>query len=116
MIQLRSLAKFVRMYTFSFTSGLALSSGLDVLITSLLCFLLYKNRKDQPSTNHILDKLTLYTFENGLLTWYFARNPVPPFANAVTPLVLSPLHPLSAFVLFFKVFYFILHLMSLFSG
>jgi len=68
MIQLRSLAHFVQLYTWSFTSGLALSSGLDVLITSLLCFLLYKNRKDHPSTNHILDKLTLYTFENGLLT------------------------------------------------
>jgi len=68
MIQLRSLAQFVRLYTFSFTSGLALSSGLDVLITFSLCFLLYKNRKDHPSTNHILDKLTLYTFENGLLT------------------------------------------------
>jgi len=68
MIQLRSLIEFVRLYTFSFTSGLALSSGLDVLITSSLCFLLYKNRKDHPSTNHILDKLTLYTFENGLLT------------------------------------------------
>jgi len=68
MIQLRSLAQFVRLYTFSFTSGLSLSSGLDVLITSLLCFLLYKNRKDHPSTNHILDKLTLYTFENGLMT------------------------------------------------
>jgi len=68
MIELRSLARFVKLYTFSFTSGLSLSSGLDILITSLLCFLLSRNQKDNSSMNHILDKLMLYTFESGSLT------------------------------------------------
>jgi hypothetical protein len=68
MIQLRSLTRFVQLYTWSFTSGLTLSSGVDILITSLLCFLLSQNQKDNSSMNHILDKLMLYTFESGALT------------------------------------------------
>lgn len=92
MIQLRSLAQFVRLYTWSFTSGLTLSSGLDVLITSLLCFLLYKNRKDHPSTNHILDKLTLYTFENGLLTCVVAFTSLICWVTNKSNLVFMGLH------------------------
>jgi hypothetical protein len=92
MIQLRSLATFVQLYTWSFTSGLALSSGLDVLITSLLCFLLYKNRKHHPRTNHILDKLTLYTFENGLLTSIVAFTSLICWITNKTNLVFMGLH------------------------
>ena len=44
-------------------------------MTSLLDLFVYALRKH--STNHILDKLTLYTFENGLLTWYFAVDLAP---------------------------------------
>ncbi|KAF9523105.1 hypothetical protein CPB83DRAFT_63888 [Crepidotus variabilis] len=68
MIQLRSLSRFVQLYTFSFTSGLSLSSALDILITSCMCYLLARNQKANSSMNHVLDKLMLYTFENGSLT------------------------------------------------
>lgn len=68
LITLRSLKRFVQLYTFSFTSGLALSSALDVLITGFLCYLLRKNQKKMSSMNHVLDKLILYSFENGSLT------------------------------------------------
>jgi len=68
LITLKSLKRFVQLYTFSFTSGLALSSALDVLITALLCYLLRKNQKTMSSMNHVLDKLILYSFENGSLT------------------------------------------------
>lgn len=68
LMTLKSLKRFVQMYTFSFTSGLALSSALDVLITGFLCYLLRKNQKKMSSMNHVLDKLILYSFENGSLT------------------------------------------------
>lgn len=68
LITLKSLKRFVQLYTFSYTSGLALSSALDVFITALLCYLLRKNQKKISSMNHVLDKLILYSFENGSLT------------------------------------------------
>jgi len=68
MITLRSLKAFVEQYTWSFTSGLALSSLLDILITGILCFMLMVGRKKNSNMNHILDKLILYAFENGALT------------------------------------------------
>jgi len=46
-------------------------------VTFFLDHFVYELRKH--STNHILDKLTLYTFENGLLTWYFAADLSPLF-------------------------------------
>ncbi|GLB43777.1 hypothetical protein LshimejAT787_1402890 [Lyophyllum shimeji] len=70
MITLRSLHEFVKQYTWSFTSGLALSTLLDILITGFLCFFLMIGRKKNvnASINHILDSLMLYAFENGSLT------------------------------------------------
>jgi len=67
LITLRSLKRFVDLYTFSFTSGLALSSLIDVLVTGLLCYLLL-NHKQNSNLNGVLDKLLLYTFENGSMT------------------------------------------------
>jgi len=68
LITLKSLHRFVQLYTFSFTSGLALSSALDVLVTGFLCYLLRKNQKQMSSMNHVLDQLILWSFENGSLT------------------------------------------------
>jgi multidrug efflux pump subunit AcrB len=68
MISLRSLAKFIKLYTWSFSCGLSLSSLLDVLITSYLCYLLLRERKTNSRMNHILDHLMFYAFENGSLT------------------------------------------------
>jgi len=45
-IMLRSLKRFVELYTFSFTSGLALSSLIDVLVTGLLCYLLLNHKQN----------------------------------------------------------------------
>jgi len=67
LITLRSLKRFVELYTFSFTSGLALSSLIDVLVTGLLCYLLLSH-KQNSNLNGVLDKLLLYTFENGSMT------------------------------------------------
>ncbi|KDR71446.1 hypothetical protein GALMADRAFT_786596 [Galerina marginata CBS 339.88] len=68
MIKLKSLKSFVELYTWSFSCGLSLSSLLDILITTLLCYLLLQNHKKNSSMNGILDALMLYAFENGSLT------------------------------------------------
>ncbi|KAF7360718.1 Glycoside hydrolase [Mycena venus] len=53
-----------------FTSGLSLSAGTDMIITICLCYYLRKIRKLSSSSvmNGVLDTLTLYTLENGLIT------------------------------------------------
>ncbi|KIM38259.1 hypothetical protein M413DRAFT_447994 [Hebeloma cylindrosporum] len=68
LIKLRSLTRFVDLYTWSFTIGLSLSSLFDVLVTGLLCYLFFINQKENSSLNGVLDKLMLYSFENGSVT------------------------------------------------
>ncbi|KAJ3495967.1 hypothetical protein NLJ89_g10549 [Agrocybe chaxingu] len=63
-----NLIVICRQRQWSFTTGLSLSSLLDVLITSLMMYLLKRNHKANSSMNHVLDKLMLYAFENGALT------------------------------------------------
>ncbi|KAJ7164336.1 hypothetical protein C8R46DRAFT_1099317 [Mycena filopes] len=55
---------------FLFTTGLSLSAGTDFIITVCLCFYLRRIRKLSASSvmKGVLDTLTLYTLENGLLT------------------------------------------------
>ncbi|KAJ7589650.1 hypothetical protein C8J56DRAFT_37117 [Mycena floridula] len=58
------------------TVGLALSAGVDAIMTSCLCYSLRKVRKRLgPSESRMLrvvDSLTIYTLENGLLTFLAA--------------------------------------------
>jgi len=68
MIDLRSFKGFVENYTWSFTTGLSISSLVDLLITACLCYLLMRSQKHATKLNHVLDKLMLYTFENCALT------------------------------------------------
>ncbi|GAW04659.1 hypothetical protein LENED_006464 [Lentinula edodes] len=55
-----------------FTTGLTLSSMVDVLIATCLCYLLHKLKTQMGSTStmmiKVVDTLTLYTLENGFLT------------------------------------------------
>ncbi|KAF7348857.1 Glycoside hydrolase [Mycena venus] len=53
-----------------FTAGLSLSAATDLLITLSLCYYLRKIRKLSSSSvmKSVLDTLTLYTLENGLVT------------------------------------------------
>ncbi|KAK7039817.1 glycoside hydrolase [Favolaschia claudopus] len=55
---------------FLFTSGLSLSAGTDMIITICLCYYLRRIRKLSSSSvmRNVLDTLTLYTLENGLIT------------------------------------------------
>ncbi|KAJ7589653.1 hypothetical protein C8J56DRAFT_939179 [Mycena floridula] len=55
-----------------FTTGLSLSAGVDIIITGCLFYFLRKFRRRLTASEsmmiHVVDTLTLYTVENGLLT------------------------------------------------
>ncbi|KNZ79335.1 hypothetical protein J132_10686 [Termitomyces sp. J132] len=72
MIRLHSFSLFNMQFRWLFTLGLALSSGIDILITSCLLFLLQSSRAEASSTglNVVIDLLVRYAFEMGTLTWY----------------------------------------------
>ncbi|KAI0757580.1 hypothetical protein C8Q80DRAFT_1265479 [Daedaleopsis nitida] len=84
MLRLGSYVIFIQDFTYIFTLGLAISASLDVLITTTLCYYLRKGRTGFVRFNHIVDTLTLYTVENGMLTciatalslffWLFMRH------------------------------------------
>ncbi|KAJ3710676.1 hypothetical protein C8R42DRAFT_729119 [Lentinula raphanica] len=64
---------FTRRYPgWIFTTGLSLSSAVDVLIAICLCYLLHKLKLQMGSSSTVMikvvDTLTLYTLENGFLT------------------------------------------------
>lgn len=91
-IRLESFHAFYRHYRWLFTLGLTLSTALDIMITSGLCIFLRRSRStgngnsgryaspyslavllrltSTDSLDHILDSMTLYTVETGLVTWY----------------------------------------------
>ncbi|KAF7289078.1 Glycoside hydrolase [Mycena chlorophos] len=56
---------------FLFTAGLALSAATDAIITLCLCYYLRQIRKMSTSSvmDGVLNKLTLYTLENGFITF-----------------------------------------------
>ncbi|EMD37745.1 hypothetical protein CERSUDRAFT_83486 [Gelatoporia subvermispora B] len=59
---------FYEKYRWVFTIGLVLSLVVDVSITIGLCAYLRKSRTGSGRLDHILDSVTLYTVENGMLT------------------------------------------------
>ncbi|KAF8149301.1 hypothetical protein K438DRAFT_1988931 [Mycena galopus ATCC 62051] len=70
-LRLKTWAAFSHPYPrLLFTAGLCLSAGTDMVITLCLCYYLRKIRKLSSSSvmKGILDTLTLYTLENGLIT------------------------------------------------
>ncbi|KAI0776327.1 hypothetical protein BD413DRAFT_528468 [Trametes elegans] len=69
MIDLRSYAAFVDRVGWVFTMGLSLSTAVDVLITVTLIVLLQRSRTGfSTATDHLIDTVTLYTVETGLVT------------------------------------------------
>jgi hypothetical protein len=81
---------FTASFRWMFTLGLALSCGVDILITGLMCYLLNTSRSassaryatialgpskeradiDICSTNDVISTLMYYTMENGSVTTY----------------------------------------------
>ncbi|TFK63033.1 hypothetical protein BDN72DRAFT_340415 [Pluteus cervinus] len=69
MIRLHTFNAFATRVGFTFTSGLALSSGADILITMSLFVLLRQSRSDTSrGLQEVIDSLILYTLEIGSLT------------------------------------------------
>lgn len=79
-----------------FTTGLSLSAGVDIIITSCLCYFLRTIRKRLGSSEsvmvHVVDTLTLYTLENGLLTCIAATSSLICWLVMPTNLVFLGLH------------------------
>ncbi|OCB85113.1 hypothetical protein A7U60_g7738 [Sanghuangporus baumii] len=65
MIRLKRFSIFIRDFRWLFTFGLALSSVIDLIITSALCYYLQGNR---TGIDDVIHRLLLYTINNGLLT------------------------------------------------
>jgi len=68
MLIYRSFSKFVSEVSWVFTMGLVTSSILDVVITSCLLWYLRKARTGFAGMDQIINTLSLYAIENGLLT------------------------------------------------
>ncbi|KAI8980616.1 hypothetical protein BD414DRAFT_579485 [Trametes punicea] len=68
MIRLHSYAQFVAKYDYVFTIGLSTAASLDILIAGGLCYLLRRGRTGFTGMDKIIDAITLYTIENGMLT------------------------------------------------
>ncbi|KAI0658278.1 hypothetical protein C8Q70DRAFT_186065 [Cubamyces menziesii] len=68
MIRLGSYEQFVKRYDYVFTIGLSTAASLDVLIAGGLCYFLRRGRSGFTGMDKIVDAITLYTIENGLLT------------------------------------------------
>ncbi|EJF67448.1 hypothetical protein BD309DRAFT_1077320 [Dichomitus squalens] len=68
MIRLRSYSGFVHGYDYVFTIGLSTAVSLDIFITIGLCYYLRRGRSPLSSMDRIIDTITLYTVENGMLT------------------------------------------------
>ncbi|CAL1715681.1 unnamed protein product [Somion occarium] len=68
MIKLRSYKKFVQYFSWVFTIGLSTAAAVDIMIAAALCWYLNRSRTGFSSMDTIIDSITLYTVENGLVT------------------------------------------------
>jgi len=68
MIKLKSFVSFIHTVSWIFTMGLSLAVAVDILIAASCCWFLNRNRSDFSSMNSIINSITLYTIETGLLT------------------------------------------------
>lgn len=68
MILLGSFKEFIRISSYIFTAGLAMATTVDFLIAAALIYYLNKNRTGFSAMDSIIDSITVYTVESGLLT------------------------------------------------
>ncbi|KAL1940667.1 hypothetical protein VTO73DRAFT_8102 [Trametes versicolor] len=68
MLRLKSFSEFVKKFSYVFTLGLGTSTGLDILITGILCYYLRQRKSGLARMDHVIGLLTVYTVENGMLT------------------------------------------------
>ncbi|KAI0789358.1 hypothetical protein C8Q75DRAFT_156143 [Abortiporus biennis] len=68
MIRIGHYTGFVNNFAWVFTMGLASAAIVDVAIAAVLCYYLNRSRTGFTSMDGIIDSITLYTVENGMLT------------------------------------------------
>ncbi|KAF9650349.1 hypothetical protein BDM02DRAFT_3185549 [Thelephora ganbajun] len=59
---------FLENVAWVFTLGLTTSSALDILLTGILLYYLRKSKTGFANMDHVIDMLSLYTIQSGLLT------------------------------------------------
>ncbi|KAK0209315.1 hypothetical protein DFS33DRAFT_1272342 [Desarmillaria ectypa] len=67
-LSIETYSRFRNKFGWVFSTGLGLSSAVDILITGSLLKLLHANRKSSLSFDHVIDSLILYTLECGAVT------------------------------------------------
>ncbi|KAJ3489763.1 hypothetical protein NLI96_g1912 [Meripilus lineatus] len=68
MLRLKSYSNFTADFNWVITMGLSMASAVDVLIAVAICWFLNSSRTGFSSMDGIIDSITLYTVENGMLT------------------------------------------------
>ncbi|GBE77280.1 hypothetical protein SCP_0101530 [Sparassis crispa] len=68
MIMLKDFDLFRQRYGWVFTFGLSLSAAVDILVTFSLCYYLRQGRTGFKSMDTIVNTLTFYAIQNGMLT------------------------------------------------
>ncbi|KAF5333055.1 hypothetical protein D9758_017860 [Tetrapyrgos nigripes] len=68
MLRLESFSEFRNQVRWLFTTGLALSSSVDIMITGSLFYLLHSSRQKGGHLDMVIDSLIIYTFETGSFT------------------------------------------------
>lgn len=66
--ELESFHLFVEGYGYVFTLGLSQACVVDIGITAAMCYYLHTSRTGSGETDHLIDAIMLYTFNNGALT------------------------------------------------
>ncbi|EIM84681.1 uncharacterized protein STEHIDRAFT_122681 [Stereum hirsutum FP-91666 SS1] len=69
-LQLKSWTHFIHRYSWSMNTSYSASAAIDIYISTMLCLLLQheKSSTNLSAAKGILDKITLYTVNNGLIT------------------------------------------------
>jgi hypothetical protein len=65
---IRSYSGFIDKAGWVFTLGLSFSCAIDIFITMAMCYHLRASRTGLQSSDHLIDMMILYSFENGALT------------------------------------------------
>ncbi|KAL4248394.1 hypothetical protein ABKN59_006851 [Abortiporus biennis] len=67
-VRLKSYVLLADKFNWAFTLGLSIAAVIDVVIAAALCLYLHQSRTGFSSMDGIIDSITLYTVENGMLT------------------------------------------------
>ncbi|KAG2098749.1 uncharacterized protein F5147DRAFT_713655 [Suillus discolor] len=68
MLRLQSYSAFFQRFSWIFTLGLSLSTLVDIMITTFMCYFFRRNRPTFTDTIRIIDALTFWTIQNGSMT------------------------------------------------